>query len=235
VLIAIPSQGRSRQRFWVPAVIVLGPVGLLAWFIVRRNRPHGSWATALIEALGDIAPTGVAFVAALVAVVLVPAAQVTGLPQALLMLGLPIVIGWFVFHGPLLAPVNGSGYARLLGRRLPHVLVAANVGMGGMSITAMPLVGWSLRTCPIFPFSVWPILFWWAIAAVGAVVGGMLLFFYERWAMREASQAWSVLASGEGEMNTLSWGRLWWWIPLSYATLVGGIAIGLILQHSAAG
>ena len=231
LMMALPVDGRRGLGLWVPAAILLGPLALLVRFIARRCREQHGWPIALLEALGDLTPTVPAFVATLVTMILVRIAQGTGSLQALLILGLPLVVGWLFFHGPLLAPLTDGGYGRFLGRRLPHALVAANLGTGGIGVVAMPLVNKTLRTCSIMPLSVWTVMIWWAIAVLGALVGGLLLFLYARWSLRGGFRAWSVLACGEGEVRTPSWRRLWWWVLLSYVALFGGLAAGVVLQQ----
>ena len=231
LLVALPFGGRRRPAFWVIAGILLGPVALLVRLIVWRCR-QSSWAIALPEALGDVMPTVAAFVVTLVTITQVPAAQSPGLLQILLIIGLPTVMGWLIFHSPMLASLTDRGYGRFLGRRLPHILVAANMGMGGISIIAMPLVARTLRTCAIMPLSAWTVITWWAVTGLGAIVGGLLLLIYERWALRGGFRAWSVLASGEGDVRTPSWRELRWYILLSYVVFLGGMAAGAILQQA---
>jgi hypothetical protein len=65
---------------------------------------------------------------------------------------------------------------------------------------------------------------------LGALIGGLLIFLYECWAVRVGFQAWSVLACKVGEVRTPSWRKLWWWILLSYAAFLGGIVVGVVLS-----
>ena len=123
------------------------------------------------------------------------------------------------------------GYLRTLLQRLPHTWVAANLGMAGISVLAMPLVTMSIRTCSALPLPPWTAVGWWAFAVVGALAAMILLLIYERWAVRRGFRAWSVLAWGDGEVATPSWRRLWWWILLSYLVLFAGIAAGRVIQQ----
>jgi hypothetical protein len=231
LMIALPIEGRRGLRLWVPAAVLLGPLALLVRFIAKRCGQRSRRPIALLEALGDVTPTVIAFVASLVTVILVRTEQAPRSLEIPLVLGLPLLTGWLAFHGPLLASLTDKGYWRFLSQRLPHVLVATNLGMGGISVVAMPLVNQTLRTCSILPLTAWTVMIWWAISALGALVGGLLLFLYECWALRGGFQAWSIQACGAGTMRTPSWRKLWWWIPLSFVALFGGIAIGVILQQ----
>ncbi|MEJ2719633.1 MAG: hypothetical protein P8181_00650 [bacterium] len=230
--IALPARGRRGMGLWGPAVVLLGPLALTAGFVAGSRRQSGGWRTGLLEAMGDVMPTVVAFVVMLTIIILIPFVQTDRLLQLVLMLALPVAVGWLAFHGPMLAAVANERSGHFVVQRLPHVLVVANLGFGGISLIAMPLANQSLRTCSIFPLSGWTIVTWWVIAALGAIVGGLLIFIYERWAMRAGFRAWSVLAYGEGEAGTPSWGKLWWWILLSYVVLFGGIVVGAVLQQA---
>jgi hypothetical protein len=183
----------------------------------------------VIEVTGDVIPTAVAYLIALVALVLVPALLASQPLQLALMLGLPPVAGWLFFQAPLLATVTDNGYLRTLRQRLPQALVAAGLGLAGILAVAMPLVNRTANTCGILPFHAWTGATWWAIVVAGALAGGVLLFLYESWAVRRGYQAWRVLASGEGEVHSPPWRTVWWWILLSCVILLGGLVAGASL------
>ena len=113
--------------------------------------------------------------------------------------------------------------------------MAANLGMAGINGLAAPLVNWCSRTCSLFPSPGWTAGVLWAVIVAGALVGGLLLFLYEFWAARRGFQAWTVLASGEGQVRSPSWRSLWWWILLSYAALLGGLVASVALQQLLSG
>jgi hypothetical protein len=225
VALLIFSRGRRRGwLLWLPVVVVLGPLGLLAWAAAGR-RP-GPRQAALVEAVGDVVPTAVAFVTMLAAFVLGLAA-LGWRAQVLVLLSVPLLMGWLLFHGPLLALGAKRSLPRLLLQRLPQVWVAANLGMAGISAVAAPLA----TACPLVPLSSWTVVTWWATAALSAPAGALLLFAYESWAVRRGFRAWSVLAAGEGDLVTPSWRRLWWWLPLSYVVLIGGIVASVLVPR----
>lgn len=58
---------------------------------------------------------------------------------------------------------------------------------------------------------------------------------YGSWTLRRGFRAWSIAASGEGEVLSPPWRKLWWWILLSYVALVGGLVAGVVLQKAFAG
>jgi len=234
LLVALSPKDGRRPRFWVPAVILLGPLALAIWFAAGRGRSRAGRRSVLLETLGDAMSTVVAFVMILFVFILVPAAQSDPVLQILLVFGLPLLVGWMLFHGPLLAPLAEKGYGRWLGDRLPQTLVTVNLGLGGAAVAVMPLVNLSLRACPLFPLTLWTLMIWWGIVALGTLGGGLLLYLYERWAGRRGFRAWSVLAGEEGQLGTPSWRELGWWIPLSYMVLLAGIAAGAFLSQALA-
>ena len=232
ILLVLPGCRKRGLRLWIPAVILLGPLALLARLTARRSLEPGTWRTALPEITGDMMPTIAAFVSFLLILLFVPAVQTNPPLQLLFILFLPPLAGLLIFHGPFLIPVTEMGCGRFLNNRLPHVIVVSNIGMGGICITGMYLINVSLQFCPIMPFSAWTIIPFWIIGALGAVIGGLLISIYDRWAMKRGFRAWSVLATCEGEISTPSWRRLWWWILLSYAILFIGIASGVAVQKA---
>lgn len=222
----ISSRNENQLRvFWTLVVIILGPLGLLVWLVARRRCGAGTWPAALVEMAGDVMPTVIAFMAMLVVFITIPATGAAAPVQLSLVLGLPLLVGWLFFQGPLLASATQEGYTRTLGQRLPQAWVVANLGMAGITAVALPLASLSPRICSFFPLPLWTVTALWAVVALGALVGGLLLLIFERWAVRRGFRAWSVLASAEGEVVSPPWRNLWWWILLSYVALFGGIVV----------
>ena len=237
-LVALLLLERSRRRglaFWVPVVAVLGPVGLLAWLLAARGRRTG----ALVEAAGDLPPTVVGMVAALLMAILVPGISQNHLLQLLAFYGIPLSVGLLFYQSPLLARATGTSYARTILRRLPAVLVSTNLALAGLLAIGLPLINWHLNYCG---FSGLTVLQWWAITVLGALVGGLLLCAYHAWAVRRGFTAWSALVRDTGEagdgttaVSSPRWRRLWPWILLSFVALVAGIVLGAVGSALAAG
>jgi len=76
----------------------------------------------------------------------------------------------------------------------------------------------------------WIVVAWWAFTVVSALVAMLLLFLYDGWIVHNGYQGWYTLAWGEGEVTSAPWRKLWWWILLSYAALIGGIAGYMFIQ-----
>lgn len=227
VLLIGSLKRRQGLVFWIPVVAILGPLGLLIWLIAGRSRRTGNWRAALVEAAGDVAPTIVAFLVAAVGLVLIPAARASQTVQLLLFFGLPPLVGLFVFQGPLLAVAARKGYLRTLLHRPPHAWVAANLGMAGIFAPAILLANLSAQ----LPLPPWIAVAWWGCTVVSSLAALLLLLVYEGWSVRRGYRAWSVLAWGEGEVASGPWRKLWWWIPVSYAALIGGVVCNGVIQQ----
>jgi choloylglycine hydrolase len=223
--------------FWMPAVALLGPVGLLVWLIAWRGQRRDAeaappiWWRTLVETTGDLPPYVVGLVVALLAAFLVPELSGGSLIQLLVICGLPLVCGLLLFHGPLLAYATRSGYGRIVVRRLPAALVSTNLSLAGMLAVAAPLMVWCANYCG---FSALAIPRLWVMAVLGALVGGLPLYAYHAWAVRRGFTAWSALLWGseagdsKSAISTPSWRRLWLWILVSFVALVAGMALGAI-------
>jgi hypothetical protein len=221
------ARSRSRElKLWMPVVAVLGPIGLLVWLIAGRDRRSHT----LVETVGDLPPYVVGTVVAFLTIILVPRIEGSILLQTLVFYVLPLTIGLFLFQAPLLTRATRSSYGRIILRRLPSVIVSTNLVLAGLLAVYLPLIKLHLNYCG---FSVATLLSWWAIAVLGAFVGGLLLCIYHAWAVRCGFAAWSALLWGTSEtddgtitISSPSWRRLWLWIIVSYVVLVAGMALG---------
>ncbi len=216
--------------FWLDVVIVLGPLGLLAWLLAGLKQKARPWQAILVETVGHLPPVVLAFMVMLAVIILFPQAQANQLLLILFIFVLPTLLGWLFFQGPLLALAARRGYLRTLGQRLPVAWVGANLGIAGIFALAMPLVNWLSNTCSMMEPSPWTLVSLWAVVIAGAVLGLLLILLYELWAVRRGYTAWSVLTSGDGEVSSPGWRRLWWWILLSIAAPIGGIMLSNLIQ-----
>jgi hypothetical protein len=221
-------RGNVTERiFWGAAVLFLGPLGLLVWAVAQRR---GMGRRVLTEAVGDVVPTTIAFLILLAVIATVPEAQSDGPEQTALMLALPLLFGLLLFHGPLLASSTMLGYFHTVRRRLPHVVIAAYLGLAGVIAVGGPLINLSLSKCAVMPLPISLLGVLWGIGIIVALFGGLLLYIYQAWAVRRGFRAWSLLAAGEVGFSTPTWRQLWWWIPLTLAALVGSVVVSQYLQ-----
>ncbi|MFC1484783.1 hypothetical protein ACFL6Q_07040 [Candidatus Neomarinimicrobiota bacterium] len=230
LLLGLSPTARRGWRLWVPAAIALGPLALLIWLAAGRSPQAGTARLALLEAAGDVMPSVVTFALIPVVLIFIPALQSSMLLQLVMILVPPLVAGWLLFQVPLLGTVSEGGAGRFLVQRLPHALVVVNLGMAGIMMIALPLVILSTKVCSLMPLKAWTVISWLAVAALGALVGGLLCFLYEYRSVKGGHRAWSVLALGDGTVSTPSWRKLWWLILLSIAVLLAGmVAVGVLI------
>ena len=75
-------------------------------------------------------------------------------------------------------------------------------------------------------------MWWWISALLGAVLGGLLVYAYQVWAVRRGFIAWSALwGAGEGRAGETAvasppWRRMWPLIVISILALAGRALVG---------
>lgn len=231
LMIGLSFKNKSSMVFWLPVVLILGPLGLLVWLAIRRQHNISPRQTALVEAAGDVVPIVLAYMVILALIFFFPSSQSNELLQILFIFSLPLLFEWLFFQGALLALTTQKDYLRMLGQRLLPAWVAANLGMAGINTLSAPLVNWISNTCSIIPMSLWTVLSMWAIVVAGTIVAIPILMLYESWSVRHGFRAWSTLADGDGKVSTPTRRMLWWWFLLSFVVLFGGIIASAWIQQ----
>jgi hypothetical protein len=184
-----------------------------------------------VEAVGDLPPYVAGMVAALLTIVLVPGVIQNRLLQLVAFYSIPLSVAALFYQPLLLARATGHGYARTLLHRLPAVLISTNLAVAGLLAVGLPLIQWQVNTCGLNSWTV--LVWWWIIAALGTVVGGLLVYAYHAWEVRRGFIAWSTLwdvgggSDGGTAVSSPPWRRLWAWIVISFVTLVGGVLVGV--------
>ncbi len=177
-------------HFWITAVVILGPVALMAGFFALRRSKTTFCRNTIIETLGNLIPVVFSYTAGLAILIL---SKLSGNGnwqiQVSMMFGLPIILGW-VFHMVFLAPVSHKNAGRLLLQCLALVLVTTFIGLGGIIPVALPLVNKSLNMSLLLPLSPLSVMTWWAIVVLGALPGGFLIFLFQRWAVIKDFRSW---------------------------------------------
>lgn len=216
-------------RFWITAVVVLGPVALMAGFVALKRCKTTFCRNAIIETLGNLIPVVISYTVAIAILILsMLSGSVTWQIQVSLMFGLPIILG-LAFHMAFLAPVSNKNAGRFLFQCLPLVLVTTFAGLGAVTPVTLPLVNKSLNMSLLSSLSPLPVMTWWAIVVLGALPGGLLIFLFQCWALKKDFRSWTVLTTIDGEIMIPEWGKLWWWILISMGILFTGLLIGVVL------
>jgi hypothetical protein len=164
----------------------------------------------------------------MVALLLITQAGSSPLLQVFLFFGFPLQVGWMGFHGLFLTFAERKGYLQTLFARIPHGWVSTNLAFSAIIALSAPFAIVSVQ----MPLPLWTVAAWWAFAVAGGLVSLPLLLLFNGWSLRHGFFAWNALAWGEGEVRSASWKTLRWRILLSYAALIGGIAIFLIIQKA---
>jgi hypothetical protein len=224
--------GRDRGlRFWIPAVIVIGPVALCVRLMCRKSGTTTANKSALVETTGNITPVVIGYIVSQVILVLkAVSGGISEKQQVLYIIGLPLLTAWIIFQGPLLATAGKINFVRFLWHRFPQVLVTVLLSLAGIFTVSLTLVNKTLAMSQVIPLSPWIVLTWWAITVAGSLPGGLLVFFYEKWATNRGYRAWSIFAGAEGEITTPGWGKIWWWVLVSILILLAGLVAGVILN-----
>lgn len=230
LILTVFRKSREELRFWLPAVVFLGPLALILRLLNMKIRKKETVRNALVETAGDLIPVVVSYTIALTVLIVLTLSKGAGQGlQAALMLGLPLIMGWLIFHGSGLSFVSSKSPARFLFKRLPQVLVTTFLGLTGVISIALPMVNKNLPGQMLVPLSPWAVVVWWTIVLLGGLAGGLLIFFYESWSVSKGFRAWTILAGSGGEVLTPSWRIIWWWIPVSFVLLIAGLVVSISL------
>jgi hypothetical protein len=231
ILLFITIIDKKSLRFWLPAVLFLGPVALLIWLTAGRKPKTQHCGNTTLEALGDIIPAVVSYTVAMV--ILITKMLSGNAPwqiQVLLMTGLPLA-GGLLFHLGFLGPLRKKDFGRFFGQRLLLILVTTFIASGGIIAVAMPVINKSLSMSLLIPLSPLAVMTWWAIIVLGSLSGGLLVSIFERWSVKRGFLAWTILAGSEGEVSTPGWMKAWWWLLISIIILFAGLIAGIMLSR----
>jgi len=236
ILLLIIPQGNKGLRFWIPAVLVLGPFALAARILALNPAKTSIWRKALIETVGNMVSVVIAYLVAIIIMILkLISGGIGQQQQALLILAFPLLASWIIFQSPLLALTGKKNFFRFLFQRLPQVLVTTFLILGGIFPVSMILVNRTIVMSQIIPLSPWIVITWLTIIVAGSLIGGIFVFFYEYWATRREYRAWNIYAGNEGEVTTPQWGKIWRWLIISVLIIFAGLIIGVMLLKATAG
>jgi hypothetical protein len=231
VILFILPERRKGLRFWIPAVIVLGPVALLARLLTINSGKTSIWQNSIIEVIGNLVPVVISYLVATIVMILkMISGGVSQQTQAFFFLGLPLLTSWIILQSPFLAIAGRKNFVKFLFQRLPQVIVTALLALATITPFTMVLVKKTLAMSQIIPLSPWIVMTWLAIIIAGSLIGGLFILLYEHWAVRRGYLAWNVFAGIEGEVTTPGRSKIWWWVLISTQVLLAGFIAGIMLQ-----
>ncbi|MCU0377368.1 MAG: hypothetical protein MUC78_03830 [Bacteroidales bacterium] len=229
LLLIIPPLNKGL-RFWIPAILVLGPFALAARLLTLNPASTSIWRKALIETAGNIVTVVIPYLVALVIMILSMISGGVGQQQqALLIFAFPLLASWIIFQSPILALTGKVNFFKFLFQHLPQALATTFLVLGGIFPLSMVLINKTIVMSQLIPLSPWIVMTWLAIIVAGSMIGGVFVFFYEYWAVKRGYQAWIVFTGNEGEVSTPKWGKIWWWLPISILFLLAGLIAGVML------
>ncbi|MRR20715.1 hypothetical protein EG827_11070, partial [bacterium] len=228
LLFTVCTGPRKGLRFWLPAVIVLGPVALAVRYFVKRRCRNEIPRTALTEALGNIVPLVISYTAGLSILITgsITGAASQGL-QVFLMLVLPLILGW-LYHVGFLAPFSNRKGLFII-RRLPQVMITTFLGLGGMIPVAMPLVNKTIVMSLLIPFSPLAVTGWGAMVALSSLSGGFAVFLFGVLGGKRGVWGMSCCAAGAPREGVPPLRRVGGWSTVVVGVLIAGLALGVML------
>jgi hypothetical protein len=231
ILFILPAL-RKGLRFWIPAVLALGPVALLARILTLNYGKTSNWQNAIIETTGNLVPVVLAYLASItIMILMMVSGGVSQQTQGLFLLGIPVLTSWII-QSPLLAIAGRKNFFKFMFQRLPQVWAVTFLALAWISPATMVLIKKTLVMSQLIPLSPWIVITWLAIIVAGSLPGGLFVFLYEHWAVQRGYQAWTVFAGNEGDVTTPGWSKIWWWVLLSTLVLLAGMIAGIMLQKT---
>jgi hypothetical protein len=235
ILFILPTR-RKGLKFWIPAVIVLGPVALMARLLTLNSGKTSLWQNVVTETSGNLMPVIIFYLIAITFMILkMISGGISQQTQAFLLTGFPILTSWIIFQSPLLAIAGRKNFLKFMFQRFPQVLTVTLLALAWISPFAMVLINKTIVMSQLIPLSPWIVITWLVIIVAGSLPGGLFVFLYEHWAVKRGYQAWTVFAGNEGEVTTPGWSKIWWWVLVSTLILLAGMIAGIMLQKAATG
>jgi len=236
ILLLFLPERKKGLKFWIPATVALGPFALVLKLFTQTSGNLSTWRKALVETTGNMTPLVIAYLVAQIILVLsMLSGGVSQQEQLLIILGVPLLAAWILFHSPLLALAGKKNFFRFLFKRFPQVLVTTFLGLGGIFPVSMVLVNRTITMSQLIPLSPWIVMTWAALIVAGGLIGGFFVYLYELWAVKKGYQAWNVFAGNEGEVTTPGLRKVWWWIIISFLVLLAGLIVGVLLLKAMTG
>ncbi|MEJ2208878.1 MAG: DUF4396 domain-containing protein [Anaerolineae bacterium] len=211
--------GRALAAVWDWAIVVLGPLGLLAYWLDDRPADGAAWRRALGATAYSVMGNTLGLLLPLVfSYVFLPDSSLG--PVVLLA---PLLFGWLVFRAPLLAGRLELGYPRAAGRALLSEAISTCLVMAGLFPvlylgTIYLMGGHNDLARPL----------WWGIVGLAALAGVLLAYPFHLWLTRRGLDG--VIASARVSHPALpSLRSAWPALLLSFALLVAslGLTMGL--------
>jgi CubicO group peptidase (beta-lactamase class C family) len=202
---------------WVAVTVVFGPLGLLGYWLVGRQKVRqASGLRALAASLCCATGNILGLILLLVGAILSRFEGNIGL----LALLAPFATGWLLFRTPLFASSTSRSYWSALPRTLLAEAMTTMLVVAGILPVSITLESqWFPYTyqldSPLF----------WAMNLLAALIGALIVFPLHLWMVHRGFQAWPFGATQEGHPLLPTLGSAWGALLVSLVVMVAMISI----------
>jgi hypothetical protein len=223
---------------WLFVVALFGPLGLIAYVYSYRQPMRSpelqavmpTWRRALGETVFAVAGYAIGITLAFFTLYFILSFSESSIWSIVARFyGLPLIVGLFLFHAPLVGFVMGNRYWTAVRRRFLTEVISLNFVLMGM----LPVSGILMSLCEKYLGMRGPgsVLFW-GVITLSAFGGALTVYPFNAWKVHRGFRCWPVHLFTDGEiereesaMGILSLRNAWGALPLSFALLISSIVL----------
>jgi hypothetical protein len=223
---------------WLFVVALFGPLGLIAYVYSYRQPMRSpelqaavaTWRCALGETVFAVAGYAIGIILAFFTLYFILSFSESSIWSIVARFyGLPLIVGLFLFHAPLVGFVVGNRYWTAVRRRFLTEVISLNFVLMGM----LPVSGILMSLFEKYLGMRGPgsVLFW-GVITLGAFGGALTVYPFNTWKVHRGFCCWPVHLFTDGEiereesaMAILPLRNAWGALPLSFALLIGSIVM----------
>jgi len=220
----------ATKYLWAMVLLILGPLGLLAYLLSYRWAGHASgarpspWWRALGASLYSGAGYAIGWTLVLVSFVLWWPERHPLVTLALLYV-VPLAIGLLCYRAPLLSSLLGNRYGLALGRGLLTEVISTNLAMVALLLVGM--VGadrWLPRPLNLAS----PLLY--GLVVLVALSSALVVYAYNFWLARRGWAGWWLVGEElAGPVTVPSWRNAWGALLVSVVVMLVATALTILL------
>jgi len=197
----------AMRMIWGLAVLLFGPVGLLAYVLSCRGPQRSPTGPKCALARFSLGSTLCSVVGSAVGVLIgfvlrsaFPSLAIGAEKMILIFYGLPLIVGLLALRAPLMASLQGSSYWRGLRRALPVEMISANAVLLGLFPATVLPIKW-LERFPLPPAGEPHNPVFWGVLVLGALVGALTAYLPHMWMVHCNLVPWRALIVDRGESS----------------------------------
>ena len=226
------------RLFWVVAVALLGPFGLVAYLTSYRRPVRSpelqaaviSWRRALGATVFGVTGYAIGITLAFLTLYFILSfSESSPWSIAARFYGLPLIVALLMFHAPLVAFLEGNRYWPAVRRVFLTEVISLNFALVGM----LPVAGILMDRCERHLGMRGPgsVLFW-GVVVLGTLAGSLTVYPFNAWMARRGFSWWPVqsfagreIEREQGAVALPSLRHAWGALLLSCALLAGSIVL----------